>query len=175
MRGVPRNVESRRTRRLVVALTIATIALAGCGADGDGDGTAKSTTSRPTKSATAAEAEPILIKTRMDTPTGKVVVGSHVGGSPFCPGGTIKDKHGTVDIGLVDRMITCQDGTLRMGFDPQMPVGNEQRGPWRIISGTGAYDGWEGSGQMVVRYNPNDHSPHPTKSRERYTGRATRK
>jgi hypothetical protein len=135
--------------------------------------TSSSPTSRPTKSATAGEAEPILIKTRMDTPTGRVVVGSHLGGSPFCPGGTIRDKHGTLDIGLVDRLITCPDGMLRMGFDPQMPVGNEQRGPWRIVSGTGAYDGWEGSGQMVVRYNPNDNSPHPTKSRERYTGKVT--
>jgi hypothetical protein len=149
-----------------------TIALAGCGADGD-DGDAKSKSSRPTKSATAGEAQPILIKTRMDTPTGKIVVGSHVGGSAFCPGGTIKDKHGTLDIGLVDRMITCPDGTLRMGFDPQMPVGNEQRGPWRIISGTGTYDGWEGRGQMVVRYDPNDHSAHPSRSRERFAGEVT--
>ena len=90
------------------------------------------------------QTESILIKTRMDTPTGKVIVGSRVGRSPFCAGGTIKDKHGTLDIGLVDRMITCPDGMVRMGFD-RTPVGNEQRGPWRIISGTGAYDGWQGS------------------------------
>ena len=109
----------------------------------------------------------------MDTPTGKVVVGSHVGSSPFCPGGTIKDKHGTLDIGLVDRMITCPAGKLRMGFDPQTPVGNEQRGPWRIITGTGAYDGWQGSGQMVVRYDPDDTRAHPTRSHERYQGTVT--
>jgi len=133
---------------------------------------ASSSPTSPT-SASAREAEPILIKTRMDTPTGKVAVGSHVGGSPFCPGGTNKDKHGTLDIGLVDRLITCPDGMLRLGFDPQVPVGNEQRGPWRIISGAGAYEGWEGSGQMVVRHNPNDNSPHPTRSRERYTGKVT--
>ena len=172
MSGVSSNVEPRRTRRLVVALTITMIALAGCGADGD-EGNAKSTSSRPTKTATADKTEPILIKTRMNTPTGKVVVGSHVGGAPFCPGGTIKDKHGTADIGLVDRTITCRVGMLRMGFDPQTPVGDEQRGPWRIISGTGAYDGWQGSSQMVARYDPDDTSEHPTMIRERYRGTVT--
>ncbi len=152
-------------------MVVTTIVLTGCGSD-DESGT-KPATSRPTKSAAVGQTEPILIKTRMDTPTGKVVAGSHVGGSAFCPGGTIKDKHGTLDIGLVDRMITCPDGMLRMGFDPQTPVGNEQRGPWRIVSGTGAYAGWQGSGQMVVRYDPDDTSAHPTKSRERYRGTVT--
>ena len=153
-------------------MVVTTVVLAGCGAN-DESGETKQTTSPPTKSAAVGQTEPILIKTRMDTPAGKVAVGSHVGGSPFCPGGTIKDKHGTVDIGLVDRMITCPRGKLRMGFDPQTPVGNEQRGPWRIISGTGAYDGWQGSGQMVVRYDPDDTSAHPTRSRERFQGTVT--
>ena len=146
-----------------------TVVLAGCGAD-DGRGGGNTTTSRPTKTVTASKTEPILIKTRMNTPTGKVVAGSRVGGAPFCPGGMIKDKHGTADIGLVDRMITCRDGMLQMGFDPQKPVGNEQRGPWRIISGTDAYAGWQGSGQMVARYDPDDTSAHPTMIRERYRG-----
>ena len=83
------------------------------------------------------------------------------------------DQHGTTDIGLVDRAITCQDGTLRMGFDPQVPVGNTQAGPWRIISGTGAYKGWEGRGQMVMRYDPRDESAHPTRGHERYRGTVT--
>ena len=153
-------------------MVVATVVLAGCGAD-DENGETKQETSRTTKSATVGQTEPILIKTRLNTPTGKVVVGSHVGSSPFCRGGTLQDKHGTVDIGLVDRMITCPGGKLRMGFDPQTPVGNEQRGPWRIISGTGAYAGWQGSGQMVVRYDPDDTSAHPTRSRERYRGTVT--
>lgn len=153
-------------------MVVTTLVLAGCGAD-DESGDTKPTTNGPTKSADVGQTEPILIKTRMDTPSGKVAVGSHIGGSPFCPGGTIKDKHGTLDIGLVDRMITCPDGRLRVGFDPQMPVGNEQRGPWRIISGTGAYDGWQGSGQMVMRYDPDDTRAHPTRGRERYRGTVT--
>jgi hypothetical protein len=147
-------------------MVVTTIVLTGCGSD-DGSGT-KPATSRPTKAAT--KGEPILIKTRVDIPTGKVVDGSTIGSSPFCPGGTFIDQHGTPEIGLVDRTITCGDGTLRMGFDPQVPVGNAQSGPWRIISGTGAYEGWEGSGEVVLRYDPNDKRPHPTRGRERYRG-----
>ena len=96
-----------------------------------------------------------------------------MGGSPFCPDGTFEDTHGTPEIGLVDRTITCPDGTLRMGFDPQVPVGDTQRGPWKIISGTGAYEGWGGSGQMVIRYDASDDSAHPASGRERYTGNVT--
>jgi hypothetical protein len=157
-------------------LVVASFVLAGCGADDKREqgGDTKKVTSRPTESATAGEGEPILIRTRVDIPTGKVVRGSTVGDSPFCPGGTFTDQHGTPDVGLVDRAMTCQDGTLRMGLDPEVPVGDTQSGPWRIISGTGAYDGWQGSGQMVVRYDPKDKSAHPTNFRERYRGTVTR-
>ena len=156
-------------------MVVATLVLAGCGAEDKREegGDAKKATSRPTESATAGEGEPILIKTRVDIPTGKVVNGSTIGDSPFCPGGTFRDKHGTPDIGLVDRTMTCQDGRLRMGFDPQMPVGDTQSGPWRIISGTGAYEGWKGSGEVVLRYDPDDNRPHPTRGRERYRGTVT--
>jgi hypothetical protein len=102
-----------------------------------------------------------------------IVNGSTIGDSPFCPGGTAKDKHGTPEIGLVDRTITCSDGTLRMGFDPQEPVGDTQRGPWRIISGTGAYEAWEGSGEMKTTYDPSDDRKHPTRGRETFTGTVT--
>jgi hypothetical protein len=157
-------------------LVVAAFVLAGCGADDKREeaGDTKKATNRRTESATAGEGEPILIRTRVDIPTGKVVNGSTIGDSPFCPGGTFQDEHGAPDIGLVDRMMTCQDGTLRMGLDPEVPVGDTQSGPWRIISGTGAYDGWQGSGHMVVRYDPKDESAHPMKFRERYRGTVTR-
>jgi len=156
-------------------MVVTTVVLAGCGADDKGDegSDTKKATSRPTESATAGEGEPVLIKTRVDIPTGKVVNGSTIGDSPFCPGGTFRDKHGTPDIGLVDRTMTCHDGSLRMGFDPQMPVGDTQSGPWRIISGTGVYEGWKGSGEVVLRYDPDDNRPHPTRGRERYRGTVT--
>jgi hypothetical protein len=106
-------------------------------------------------------------------PAVTILKGSTVGGSSFCPGGTAEDQHGTPGIGLVDRTITCRDGTLRMGFDPQLPTGDTQRGSWRIISGTGAYDGWAGRGVMVATYDPEDDSEHPTEWSERYTGSVT--
>ena len=117
------------------------------------------------------EAQSIVIKTRMNLPAGEILDGSMVGGSPFCAGGTVEDKHSTDPaVGLAEKTITCQDGTLRMGFDPQVPVGNTQRGPWRIVSGTGAYEGWSGGGQMVMRYDPGDKKEHPTRGGERFTG-----
>jgi hypothetical protein len=157
-----------------VALTVAAIAVAGCGGGDGEDGAAGSPTTNSSDSASAGEPEQILIKTRLDAPTGKILDDSTIGDSPFCPGGTVRDRHGTPGIGLVDRTITCQDGTLRMGFDPQVPVGDTQSGPWRIVSGTGAYEGWQGSGEMVIRYDPSDNSQHPTNGRERFTGTVTR-
>jgi hypothetical protein len=54
--------------------------------------------------------------------TGEVLEGSTLGGSPFCVGGTILDTHGSPDPaeephGLIDRTITCPDGTVRGGLD----------------------------------------------------------
>lgn len=160
----------RRARRLAVALSLTAITLAGCGGRDGEDRTASAPTTSLRESAADSEAVPILIKTRVNIPTGKVLAGSTIGESSFCPGGTFKDKHGAYDIGLVERTMSCKDGTLRMGLDPQMPVGDAQRGPWRIISGTGAYAGWGGSGEMVIRYDPGDTPQHPTRGRERYTG-----
>lgn len=159
---------SPRVLRLAAALTGAVVALAGCGS-GDDNGAADS----KSKASAPGKAEPILIRTRVNVPAGKILDGSVVGDSPFCPGGTLMDQHGAPPVGLVDRTITCSDGTLRMGFDPQVPEGNEQRGSWRFVSGTGAYEGWKGDGNMVMRYDPADKSPHPTRGRERFTGTVT--
>ncbi len=169
-----RNIaESCRGPRLAAALTLTAIALAGCGGGGGEDASAEATPAGPSTATAAGSPEPILIKTRFNLPALKIMNGSTIGGSSFCPGGTATDVHGTPDIGLVDRMIICQDGTLRMGFDPQLPDGNTQRGPWRIASGTGAYKGWEGSGEMVTTYEPKDNSQHPTKGIERFAGTVT--
>ncbi len=150
---------------IAVATALTMVAVTGCeGGDGEDPG----------KSASVGAAEAILIRTRVDLPTVDILDGSTVGGSPFCPGGTATDQHGTPEIGLVDRTITCRDGTLRVGFDPGLPAGDTQRGPWRIISGTGAYEGWSGNGDMVMRYDPRDRRRHPTRGRERYTGAVTR-
>jgi hypothetical protein len=156
---------------------IAAALIAACGG-GDDEGAGAGANSSPSvESDPAADAdpdeEPILILTRVDIPTGKILDGSTIGDSPFCLGGSVEDKHGSPEIGLVDRTITCRDGTLRMGFDPLEPVGNTQSGAWRIISGTSAYEGWEGSGQMKMTYDPGG-GKHPTKGNEKYTGTVTR-
>ena len=126
---------------------------------------------------TAPRRESILIRTRMviaaapgaePIATGEVLEGSTLGGSPFCARGTIRDSHGSPDPsvephGLIDRTITCPDGTVRLGLTPQVrepdePQGRTQKGSWTIVSGTGALDGLSGGGRMEVVYDPGDES-----------------
>lgn len=164
---------SRHATWFATALVASAIALPGCGA-GEGKNSAAGATTTPSASTPAGEAETIVIRTRTRIPVGKILQGSVVAGAPFCPGGTFKDEHGAPEVGLVDRTITCPDGTLRVGLDPQMPVGDTQSGPWRIVGGTGAYERWKGGGQMVMRYDASDDSAHPENGRERYTGSVTR-
>lgn len=158
-----------QARWLAAVLTVAAIALAGCG---DDSGKAAGTT--PSESVTD-EPEPIVIKTNVDLPAIEIADGSTIGTDPFCPGGTARDQHGTEEIGFVDRTITCEDGTLRMGFDPLPPAADgSQSGAWRIVSGTGAYEGWEGSGDMTMVYDPTDKKEHPSRGNESFSGTVTR-
>jgi hypothetical protein len=104
--------------------------------------------------------------------TGEVLDGSTLGDSPFCVGGTIQDSHGSTDpaVWLIARTITCPDGKVRMNVTPDMPEGLNQTGSWKIVSGTGAFEGLRGSGEMEVVYDPNPDEP----AGETYTGTATR-
>ena len=117
--------------------------------------------------------EPIVIRTRMSIAaepgaepiaTGEVLEGSTVGDSPFCAGGTIRDSHASLDpavepLGMIDRMITCSDGTVRIAFTPEVvPSGQTQTGSWAIVSGTGAFERLRGDGAMEVVYDPADDS-----------------
>jgi hypothetical protein len=114
--------------------------------------------------AAAPGAEPIA--------TGDVLAGSTIGGSPFCAGGTIRDSHGSTDpaVRLIVQTITCPDGTLRLRFTPDEPQGLTQTGSWKIVGGTGAFEGLRGSGEMEVVYAPDEDSPaHVT-----FTGTVTR-
>jgi hypothetical protein len=139
--------------------------LGACGGDEDG---AADTSAAAT---TAPRGEQIVIRTRMviaveegaePIATGEVLDGSTLGGSPFCAGGTILDSHGSPDSavephGLIDRTITCPDGTVRVGFTPEVvPQGENQTGSWTIVSGTGAFEGLRGSGEMEVMNDPDD-------------------
>jgi len=82
------------------------------------------------------------------------------------------NSHGSPDpaVSLIDRTITCPDGTVRLRFTPEVPQGLIQTGSWTIVSGTGAFEGLRGSGEMEVVYDPDDDS----QGRETFTGTVTR-
>jgi len=71
---------------------------------------------------------------------------------------------------LIARTITCPDGTVRMDLTPEVPQGLSQTGAWTIVSGTGAFGGLTGSGEMEVAYDPDDDEL----ARETFTGTVTR-
>ena len=108
--------------------------------------------------------------------TGEVLEGSTLGGSPFCIGGTILDTHGSPDpeVALIARTITCPEGRVRMDITPEvsqgMPQDLTQTGSWTIVSGTGAFEGLRGSGEMEIVYDPDPNEP----ARGTYTGTVTR-
>jgi hypothetical protein len=103
--------------------------------------------------------------------TGEVLEGSTLGGSAFCPGGTITDVHGSADpqVFLIARTITCPDGDVRIDLTPEVAQGQTQTGSWTIAGGTGEFEGLRGSGEMEVVYGPDDASP----ARETLTGTVT--
>ncbi len=162
-------------RRAVVLVLVGVLFLGACGGDDDdaADTSAASTT--------APRGEPIVIRERVviaaepgaePIATGDVLAGSTIGGSPFCAGGTIRDSHGSTDpaVRLIVQTITCPDGTVRLRFTPDEPQGLTQTGSWTIVSGTGAFEGLRGSGEMEVVYDPDEDSPaHVT-----FTGTVTR-
>ena len=166
-------------RRAVVLVLVGGFFLGACSGDEDD---AADTSSAST---TAPRGEPIVIRTRMviaaeegaePIATGEVLEGSTLGGSPFCAGGTILDSHGSADLavepyGLIDRTITCPDGTVRVGFTPEVgPQGPTGKGSWTIVSGTGPFTGLRGSGKMRIVDDPDDASL----ARETLTGTVTR-
>ena len=77
---------------------------------------------------------------------------------------------------LIDRKISCPDGTVRIGYTPEVgadsaPQGQTpQKGVWTIVSGTGEYEGLGGSGKSEAVYGPNPSSP----VRSTFTGTVTR-
>jgi hypothetical protein len=169
--GVSKGAEFGRIRQvrwLAVAAAAAAIGLAACGDDDDDDAGTTTAGGSETTATSAEGGEAVLIKTRLILPNGEVIAGSKIGDSPFCVGGTFSDKQGSADIGSVDRTIDCPDGTVRIGFTPGEPQGLTQAGPWRVVSGTGSYEGLEASGEMEVEFE----SASSDKGRETFTGTA---
>ena len=159
---------------------VGVLCLGACGGDEDdaADTSAAATTAR--------RGEPIVIRSMMivaaeegsePTATGTILEGSTLGGSPFCAGGTILDSHASLDpkmkAYLIDRKITCPDGTVRIGITPEVsaaPQPQTQTASWTIVSGTGAFEALGGRGKSEAVYGPNPDSP----VRETLTGTVTR-
>jgi hypothetical protein len=152
--------DSRRARWLAVALAISALGVAACGDGDDGNKSGAATTRTPDR-------KPIVIRTELNLPAGKILRGSSLGGSAFCPGGTLHDEPGSPAVGTVLRNIRCANGTLRIGFSPNS--GTVAKGPWKLLDGTGAYQGLRGDGQMVARFEKDGR-----KGRETFTGTVTR-
>jgi hypothetical protein len=47
---------------------------------------------------------------------------------------------------------------VRVGFTPEQSQGLTQTGSWRIVGGTGAFEGLGGGGEMKVVNDPDDDS-----------------
>ena len=163
-----------------VAAVAGALFLGACGGgeDDEADTRAVSTT-RATQRAIVIRDKLIIAADEGSEPiaTGTIVAGSTLGGTPFCAGGTILDSHASLDPKmepyLIDRKITCPDGTIRMGLTPEVHTEQQsqtQRGSWTIVSGTGAFEGLGGSGEGEAVYDPDPQSP----VRETLTGTVTR-
>ena len=153
-------------RRAVVVILVGVLDLVGvlflaaCGGD------EKDAATTSAASTTAPRDGPIVIREKLivaaeehsePIATGTILAGSTLAGTPFCAGGTILDSHASLDpkmaAYLIDRKITCPDGTVRIGFTPEVggaePQGQTQKGSWKIVSGTGGIA--KGSAEAVER------------------------
>jgi hypothetical protein len=169
-------------RVAVLAVIAAVLLLLGAACGGDRDD-ASDTSAAVT---VAPRGEPIVIRTKVviaamentePIATGHVLEGSTLAGTPFCAGGTILDSHANLDPAmepyLIDRTISCQDGTVRVGVTPVVGAemqGQSQKGSWTIVRGTGAFEGLRGSGKMEAVYGSDEDAP----VRETLTGTVTR-
>jgi hypothetical protein len=136
-------------------VTLATLGLAACGGGDSGE-------------SSTAGGEEIVIKESANIQgiedVGDVLDGSSLGGSPFCSGGSFSGGHGNLPFPQIDRTFKCPEGTLRIVFTPGEPQGKTVTGRWKILSGTGAYEGLEGSGRMETKFETD------TRAREAFTG-----
>ena len=156
---------------LAVAVTLTAVASAGCGDDGDDKAVTTSAVESESSTDLIDGKEEIVIKTYADlqsvVDTGKVLDGSSLGDSRFCPKGTTSGGHGNTDNGWLDKTFECPDGTLRIAFDPRNERKRSASGPWEVLSGTGAYEGMEGSGEMEIKFSADPQVP---EGHETFTG-----
>jgi hypothetical protein len=100
---------------------------------------------------------------RDGAPNGEILAESTIGDAQLCPGGTFTDQQGS-GAWFNEKTIDCDDGTLEIGFSPGEPSNRTQKGPWKLLSGTGAYEGWGATGQMEAKFVGQ------TEGRETFTG-----
>ena len=157
--------EGRHRRRLALAMAVAALGLAACGEE---TGTSASSDPEATSQHVAGEGEAILIKTRLTLPDGEVLDGSVIGDSPFCPGGTFHDEHGTGEF-LVLKTFECPGGTIEIGFSPT-ERSLKQSSLWKVLDGTGDFEGMSGHGEMSAKFDRAE----PSSGQETFTGTVVR-
>jgi hypothetical protein len=156
----------------VGALTAAVVGLAACGDDEGDDRSA--TASAKTREVIVIERRVTILPRKPGSPadTGRVLRGSKIGDSAFCPGGSSSG----VDPGPAGGWahvvnLRCPDGRLRLGFNNEPTDENGvNRGAWAVISGTGSFEGATGSGRLKVQWDDDRYR----RGTETYTGTITR-
>jgi hypothetical protein len=114
------------------------------------------------------DGEAILIKThikfRPANTAGEVLRGSFIGDSAFCRGGRFRDRP-THD--EVIKTFRCGNGRLTISFRPGgEPTAMTASGPWKVVNGSGRFEGLRGHGWMVFRAE----GPRSPEGRETFTG-----
>jgi hypothetical protein len=112
----------------------------------------------------------ILIKTHINfdpgRTAGEVLRGSFIGDSAFCRGGRFRDR--PLDDGVI-KTFRCANGSLKIRFEPQSnPDARTASGPWRVVGGSGRFEGMHGRGWMAVTLRPSSRD-----GRETFTGTVT--
>jgi len=157
--------------RLVLAVPIAAMGLAGCVGDDGGDDRAvpaAETSTQKTSTSTAVTGGPVLIETRVTDARhhlGEVVDGSVIGEAAFCPGGTTS---GSSQGATITTTFDCPEGTLQLQYAPTQRS-LVQGSDWLVLSGTGTLAGLHGGGSMAAVFEDDD----PDAGREVFTGNVT--
>jgi len=176
-------------RAAVVLVSVLALGLGACvGGVASGSGAAAS----GAVSTAESMGDPIVIRMSVVTAaaegaeipaTGMVLEGSTLGVAPFCVGGTIEDRHADPNEApprLLDRTITCPDGTVTLGLMPEVgltpepPKDRPQGGAWTIVGGTGTFASLRGSGEMEVTYDPGNEPGQESLAQATLMGTVTR-